>query len=155
MSLHANSERGPEVTASPATTTSPSIRYLEDLFMHARSRSRRVSAASKRIHALLRQEESPHANGVELTARQANAVLDELVNFENEVGNFLASICASAAAQAAQVAAIAPGYYEDERFVESDPAKIDRLVSPIFEAAGIADDFISWREAFPSGEANA
>lgn len=122
----------------PSSPSVASTRYLEDLFLHLRGRSRRVTEARETVIA--------GASRWELD--------DRTVAYENAVGDFLAAVAPAAVAMFEQVHLIAPGYADAGQDAMSNlgPAAVDELVRPIFEAAGILEDFVPWREAFPRFE---
>lgn len=123
------------MTVHPSTTSLPKTRYVEDLFLHLRGRSRRVQEARAAVVA------APTPWNVD----------DELVHFENVVSDFCASVARAVVAQLHEAARIAPGYVDEEQdaLTNLGPAAVDELVRPIFEACGILEDFVAWREVFP------
>ncbi len=66
----------------------------------------------------------------------------------------LVSIAPFAIEEMVTLGRIAPGY-ENPSLGSLAPPKVDEFVRPIFEASGLADDFIPWREAFPDYEEGA
>ncbi|HEV8534871.1 MAG TPA: hypothetical protein VGR87_04010 [Candidatus Limnocylindria bacterium] len=136
---------------SPMTITAaaaPMTEYLEAVLMHARACSRRVSASSDAIFEAAGQKEvRSHHKAVSLSSQEVSHLFSAIVEHENTVGDFIAGIAPAAVDQARRVGAIAPGYLGDLRNLE--PAEVDALVRPIFEAADITGDFIPWQERFP------
>lgn len=108
--------------------------------MHARSRSRRVVARSDAAATLAAQ-----------TDPNQLALSDSIVECECEVSDLLASIAPAAIEWMQRASAVAPGY--DTFNLTAEQA--DALVRQIFEAAGIPDDFMPWRERFPTYEPEA
>ena len=144
------------MTASTATSFASAIRgrYLAEVFLHARSRSHRVTTPYRTLVAMAGQTGRKYHQPVTLSTHETTQFFGELVAYENVVSDFLAQIAPFAIEQLNTVARLAPGY-DIDALVENDPRQVDELVRPIFEAAGIADDFIPWREAFPNYKADA
>ncbi len=137
------------MTANPSTTsvaksrTTTGTRYLEDLFMHACGHSRRVRAARAAVMA----------------APTANALSDATVEYGSAVSDFLASVASVAVERLRLLRTIAPSYYADDDddapSFDIEPDVADALARPLFEAAGILDDFVPWRELYPNYEVDA
>lgn len=118
---------------SVASTRSTETNYLSDLFQHARSRSRRISAAQHTLRLTVASD--PEG--------------EEAIRLENAVSDFTATIALAAVEQLKRVAVIAPGYDGYDALPALKPWQVDEFVQPVFETSGIAEDFIPWREAFP------
>jgi hypothetical protein len=135
------------VTASIVSESG--TRYLEDLFLHARGCSRRVAAAFEELERLLGQvrQDDGKTQPANLTTKDVIHVIDRSIELQSIVGKLLAEIAPAAVDQLQRLEATAPGFSVD--IFNLKPLKVDAVMRPIFEAAGIADDFIPARERFP------
>ncbi len=136
------------VSLSQRAAEPQAIGYIADRFLHARDRSRTVTAAFHNIRDLLGQSgDDPHHTPVSLDAHRVLRVIDAVVDYENKIPEFLATIAPAVVAQAQLIETIAPGYESTLPQIAGD--EIDRLVQPIFERAGL-NDFIEAEELTPA-----
>src|ERR1700687_3230677 len=127
-----------------STPRTSGTRYLEDLFLHVRSCSRRVTESMRRTEEL----EQRLRDGLELRAPQ---ITDAAADHETVVGDLLAAVAVAAVEQLRRLEEIAPGF-EIDGMTNLSPKPVDALVRPIFEASGIFDDFIPWNERFSDND---
>jgi len=107
-----------------------------------------VKEASDRIsEAAYQVPRAKHYLPVELTRQDLTRLFDAIGDHESIVSDLIAAIADEAVECARHVGVVAPGYSSD--LLNLDPHGVDQLVRPVFEAAGIAEDFIPWRERFP------
>lgn len=125
------------------------VDVVDDLFMHARGCSRRCRDGFEQLGTLTKQNSREHHTSVSLERLDVSNLFDLFVLHENAVSNFLATIAPAIVERIAQIEAIAPGYRNAE-LCNLKPEAVDELVRPIFEAAGLAGDFIPWSERFPA-----
>lgn len=92
-----------------------------------------------------------HHTPASLDQGNVAGLFDLFVNHENAVSDLLATITPAVIERLEQIEAIAPGYRNAE-LCNLRPDAVDRLMRPLFEAAGIEDDFIPWRQRFPDYE---
>lgn len=142
------------MTASTAITPvqEATTEYLEDIFMHARGSSRKLTAQRIGIRALF------------LTTGRAQPILldaDRVVELDDAIGDhvmavddFLAAIAPAALAHAQALAAVVRAYAQEATF-DITPAQGDDLVRPLFEAAGLLDDFVPWQDLMPDWQEKA
>jgi len=120
---------------------------LEDLFMHATDRSRRVSRAIQAASELFEKDDA-RPEALTLTRR-------DLVHLSDAVGSIksvTSDVCAAlAVALVRRTEILRQLHLADERTVAGFTAdltqeQVDELVRPIFEDSGIAADFVPWGE---------
>src|SRR5438445_6324293 len=139
-------------TAMTLTQTKPTVdadvqKNLEDLFMHAIGCSRKVNALDDDFCAQLFDSGRSHPTSVTLDQKTLSDLHDKLYDWTGKIRDLLAVIAPAAVERARAISALLPN--ATASLFNLSPQEVDRVMCPIFEASGLADDFMPADERFP------
>jgi hypothetical protein len=116
--------------------SNPTVRYLEDIFMHVHGSDRELHRIRERIEKLWWKQRHD-----DLTFKQADEYEDLLADERREMSYLLAAVAPAAVHRADELARSTAHIYT-QTILDVSGKKIDDLIRPIFEEAGIAKRFM-------------